>query len=97
MAYWPFKQKGRLMPSSMQSGKRYRLRANNDRRFVDGYFLDNHVYDDLGTHLGNIEPDGLFRYVPSHGLHQSMGGVHRLRIAQRNSKFLNLIEVEEEE
>jgi hypothetical protein len=31
------------MPSSMQSGKRYRLRADNDRRFVDGYFLEPRI------------------------------------------------------
>ena len=90
------------MANTMQPGKRYRLRPDGDRRFVEGYFFDNRLYDGPGTHIGNVESDGSFRYLPSNArsvpgrLHDLTGKVHGLRIRRQNGTGFDLVAVPEE-
>lgn len=89
------------MPSSMQPGKRYRMRQDGGQRFVDGYFLDQRFYDGPDAHVGNVEPDGSFRFLPSHWqnvpvhLHELAGNVDGLRIVRQDGTGFDLVEVAE--
>lgn len=90
------------MASSMQPGKRYRMRQDGEQRFVDGYFLDHRFYEGPNAHVGDVEPNGFFRYrsndetgKPQY-LDDLAGKVKGLRLVGEDGTGFDLVEVSEE-
>lgn len=88
------------MPSSMGPGKRYRMRPDGDRRFVEGYFLDDCFYDGHGVPIGSVETDGFFRYRPiNHAgkflryFYDFTGEIEGFRLVVRDGTAFDLVEV----
>lgn len=91
------------MPSSMKPCKRYRMRPDGDRRFVEGYFLDDCFYNAQGISIGNVEMDGFFRYRPvNHAgkllkyFYDFAGTIEGLRLVVREGTGFDLVEMAEE-
>ena len=88
------------MPSFMQTGKRYHLRTDNDRRFVEGYFLDNCFYSDEGKPIGDLEADGSFRFFSENRANNVLryfyalaGKVEGFCLVRLNGTGFDLVEV----
>lgn len=90
------------MASSMQPGKRYRMRQDGKQWFVDGYFLDQRFYEGPNAHIGDVEADGAFRYrsrneqgTPKYP-DDLAGKVEGLRLVREDGTEFDLVEVSEE-
>lgn len=91
------------MTDSMQPGRRYRMRKAGERRFLDGYFVDNRFYEGPSAHIGDVEADGSFRYrlrdengTPKYP-DDLAGKIEGPRVIREDGTELDLIEVSDEE